>query len=219
MTTSPVHQLPDSEICTAAIEFVRTVSEPFVFNHVMRSAIYADTIGQKQKLTYDREVVCVSAVLHDLGWTDIVPVQERFEVESADAAKEFLARQGMSELNLEIVWDAIALHTTLGIPQRKCREIALCQMGIFADLGVISPELMTHDLVNALLDDYPWLDVGESVVQTLVGLYERNPKAAESHVVSDCCVRRVPGFQRTNMCDFLLDERKFRRAPEPQRLA
>src|SRR6516165_4719501 len=82
-------QLPDSELCRASIEYARAVSEPFLFHHVMRSAIYADLIGRARRLQYDREVLCVSAVLHDLGLTRVAPVDARFEVEGADAAKAF----------------------------------------------------------------------------------------------------------------------------------
>jgi len=93
-------------------------------------------------MKFDREVLCVSAVLHDLGLTMIAPVEVRFEIEGADLAKDFLARKGMSERHLEIVWDAIALHTTPEIPLRKCSEVALCQLGIAADLGIAPPDVI-----------------------------------------------------------------------------
>ena len=67
---------------------------------------------------------------NDLGLTALAPGRARFEIEGADAAQQFLARQGMSGRSIEIAWDAIALHTTAEIPQRKCAEVALCQLGI-----------------------------------------------------------------------------------------
>jgi hypothetical protein len=201
----PEIQLPDSELCRASIEYARAVSEPFLFHHVMRSAIYADQIGRARGFQYDREVLCVSAVLHDLGLTRVAPVEARFEVEGADAAKEFLARQGMSERYLEIVWDAIALHTTAEIPLRKGPEIALCHMGIATDLALLPPGVVTDEVIDRVLDAYPWLDIGETLLASVVGLYERNPKAAMSHVVADTCERRVTGFRRFNFCDHLAE--------------
>src|SRR5260221_6216502 len=112
--------LPDTALCNAALEYARTVSEPFLFHHVVRSAMLGDWIGRERGLKYDREVLCVAAVLHDLGLTAIAPVHARFEVEGADLAKEFLAKHGMRDRDVEIVWDAIALHTTSEIPGRKC---------------------------------------------------------------------------------------------------
>src|ERR1700722_14593998 len=99
--------LPDSGLCVAAIEYARHVSEPVLFHHVMRSAVFADAIGRQRKIKFDREVLCVAAV------------QARFELEGADAAKEFLVKRGMTEGDVEIVWEAIALHTTAEIPSRR----------------------------------------------------------------------------------------------------
>jgi hypothetical protein len=209
--TSPQIGLPDTELCTAAIEYARTVSDPFLFHHVMRSAILADVIGRERGIKYDREVLCVSAVLHDLGLTRIAPVQARFEIEGADLAREFLAKRGMTERQVEIVWDAVALHTTAEIPARKCSEIALCQLGIATDLGLTPPDVVSHEAVNAVLAAYPWLETHESLLATLVGLYQKNPEAAASAVVAEVCERRVPGFKRSNLCDRLVD----RSAPHP----
>jgi HD domain len=195
----------DTELCAAAVKYARTVSEPFLFHHVMRSALFADFIGQARGVKYDRELLWVSAVLHDLGLTKIAPVEARFEIEGADLAKEFLATKGMSERQLEIVWDAIALHTTAEIPSRKCAEIALCQLGIAFDLGIASPDSVSHEMVKAVLAAYPWLDIHESLLTTLVGLYRKNPRAAASNAVAEVCERRVPGFHRPNLCDRMID--------------
>jgi hypothetical protein len=135
--------LPDSELCVAAIDYARNVSEPALFHHVMRSAVFADAIGRQLKMKFDREVLCVAAVLHDLGLTKLAAVQTRFELEGADAAKEFLVKRGMSEGDIETVWEAIALHTTAEIPSRRSPEVALCQMGIAIDLFALPPDLMT----------------------------------------------------------------------------
>jgi len=197
--------LPDSELCNAAVAYARTVSDPFLFHHVMRSAILADSIGRRSGVTFDREVLCVSAVLHDLGLTTIAPVQMRFEIEGADLAKDFLANKGMSERHLEIVWDAIALHTTAEIPSRKCTEVALCQLGIAADLGIAPPDAISNETVHDVLAAYPWLDMHESLPKALVGLFHKNPRAATSNAVSEACDRRVSGFTRFNLCDRLLD--------------
>lgn len=196
--------LPDTELCNAAVQYARTVSDPFLFHHVMRSALLADAIGRRSGMKFDREVLCVSAVLHDLGLTTIAPVQMRFEIEGADLAKDFLARRGMSERHLEIVWDAIALHTTPEIPSRKCSEVALCQIGIAADLGIAPLDAISDATVDEVLAAYPWLDMHEWLLTTLVGLFHKNPKAAASSPVADACEQRVSGFKRFNLCDRLI---------------
>src|SRR6476660_4467654 len=195
----------DTELCAAAIQYARTVSDPFLFHHVMRSALFADVISRERGVKYDRELLWVSAVLHDLGLTKIAPVEARFEIEGADLAKEFLAKKGMSEHQVEIVWDAIALHTTSQIPSRKCAEIALCQLGIAVDLGIAPADIVRHETVDEVMAAYPWLETHELLLKTLVGLYQKNPRAAASNAVAEVCERRVPGFHRSNLCDRLVD--------------
>jgi hypothetical protein len=208
--------LPDTELCNAAVEYARIASEPFLFHHVMRSASLADSIGRKSGVTFDREVLCVSAVLHDLGLTKLAAVQMRFEIEGADLAKDFLAKKGMSERHLEIVWDAIALHTTAEIPSRKGGEVALCQLGIAADLGIAPPEVVGAETIDEVLAAYPWLDMHESLLTALVGLFHKNPKAASSNPVAEACERRVSGFKRFNLCDRLVETHAQRNGGIPR---
>lgn len=207
--------LPDSELCRAAIDYARAVSEPFLFHHVMRSAIFAELIGQQRRLVYDREILCVSAVLHDLGLSQLARVEARFEIEGADFAKAFLTqRGGVSERQAELVWDAIALHTTAEIPLRKSNEIALCHLGIAADLAMLPPGLLSDQTLDEVMSLYPWLDINEALFAVLVGLYRKNPKAAASGAVADACERRVPGFKRFNLCDHLVDRNERRRSSD-----
>lgn len=197
-------QRPDTELCSAATELAQRVSAPFLLNHVIRSWIYAEWLGQQRGTPYDREALYVATVLHDLGLTDLVPVQLRFEIEGADAAKEFLARHGMAERRIELVWDAIALHTTAQIPLRKAPEIALCHLGIAHDIRGSSAEVSAGGVDQRALAAYPRLELPGELLGTLVNLYRKNPAAAASHAVADACERLVPGFRRVNLCDVLL---------------
>ena len=198
--------LPDSELCVAAIEYARNISEPSLFHHVMRSAIFADAIGRKRKMKFDPEVLCTATVLHDLGLTKLAAVQARFELEGADAAKEFLVKRGMSERNVEIVWEAIALHTIAEIPLRRSPEVALCQMGVGTDLFALPPDLMTAEQLDEIFEAYPWLGLNDALPSTLVGLFKKNPKALSSNAVADACTLHVPGFKRFNFCEHLVDK-------------
>ncbi|HKO93905.1 MAG TPA: HD domain-containing protein [Polyangiaceae bacterium] len=197
-------QLPDSALCQAATELAQRVSEPFLFNHVMRSCLYAECLGRQRQQTYDRELLYVSTLLHDLGLTGLAPLRERFEVEGADLAKDFLARQGMSEAALELAWDAIALHTTAGIPTRKQPVISLCHLGTACDIRGLPDNAELSALRSAVQAAYPWLALQRALPDTLAGLYRQSPAAVSSHAVADACDRLVPGFRRFNLCDVLL---------------
>jgi hypothetical protein len=194
-------RLPDSPLCAATTEYARSVSDPFLFNHVMRSYVFAELCGQHSGAAHDSELLYVACVLHDLGLTSIAPARERFEIEGADAARTFLSRHGMSDRALDTVWDAIALHTTMAIPQRKCAEIALCQLGIAVDVGVAPIDV--GPALPDLLAAFPRLGFKRALVDALAHLYHRDPAAAASHAVADACERRVPGFRRFHLCDVL----------------
>lgn len=196
-------RLPDTPLCHAATQFAQRVSEPYLFHHVMRSYVYADWIGRKRGWNYDRETLYVATVLHDLGLTSLAPVRERFEIEGADAAKAFLAKEGANQRMLDQVWDAIALHTTAEIPLRKSPEVALCQLGIGSDIRGLAGDSSNDPVTAEALRAYPWLGLNEALLNDLVCLYRKNPVASASHAVADACERRVEGFRRINLCDML----------------
>jgi hypothetical protein len=204
---------PDSALCVAARQFVARIGPPVLEHHVLRSYLYAEWLGRKRRLSYDREVLYVATVLHDLGLTDLATARSRFEVEGADLARDFLAERGMDERRLDLVWEAIALHTTAEIPQRRSVEVSLCQLGIAADVRGLPDVDAEPGLVQHALEAYPWLDMDEALLASLVAVYRKNPAAAASHAVADACERRVPGFRRFSLCDILV-ERARQQAPE-----
>jgi UTP:GlnB (protein PII) uridylyltransferase len=82
-------------------------------------------LGIRDGLKCDRELLYLGAIMHDLGLTERFDAEQRFEVNGADAARAFVLEHGLSDEKAEIVWDAIALHTSIGIAVRKQPEIAL----------------------------------------------------------------------------------------------
>jgi hypothetical protein len=194
---------PDTRAVRAALEHARDVSPPYLFGHVMRSYFFAELLVRQSRARVDRELLCTACVLHDLGMVDTAPGEQRFELEGADAARRFLAGHGVDARGQDVVWDAIALHTTPEIPQRKGGEIALCQGGIAIDVGVVPPPAGETDAVRAILAAYPRAGFTDGLVGALVGLHAKHPRAAASAAVADACDRHVPGFRRPNVCDAL----------------
>ncbi|MGH1348393.1 MAG: HD domain-containing protein [Nannocystales bacterium] len=192
--------LPDSPLCVASRAYAERVSPPFLFNHVMRTYAFAATVGGRGP-TYDAEVLYIGCILHDLGLCETVPTNERFEVDGADAAQEFLTRQGMPERQVELVWDAIALHTTAVIPQRKQPEIALVQLGAALDVGVVPLEMLSPGALEQILDRWPRLGFKQALMELLKQRLLDDPRAATSHVIADVGCRHVAGFETPNFCD------------------
>src|SRR5262245_32560079 len=122
--------VPDSPLITEALEYAKRVCEPYLFNHAMRSWLFAAKIGQVRHVDCDLEVVAVGTVLHDIGLTTSVPGPNRFEVNGAAAAVSFIKDRGLSPRRAQLVWDLIALNSTPSIAIHKEPEVAVGTMGI-----------------------------------------------------------------------------------------
>ena len=94
---------------------------------------------QARGLGFDPELLYAGAMFHDMGLTPKhASAHERFEVNSANAARDFLRSHGIAEREIEIVWAAIALHTTPGIPPHIHPVIALVTAGVEMDVLAIA---------------------------------------------------------------------------------
>src|SRR5215813_13399275 len=103
--------VPDSPLIMAVIEYAQRLSEPYLFNHAMRSWLFAEAIGRIKGIEYDREVVAIGTILHDIGLTVSVSGPNRFEVNGADAALSFIKGERLSDRRAQLTWDLIALNS------------------------------------------------------------------------------------------------------------
>src|SRR3954464_5920860 len=93
--------LPDSEIASAAKQFVYDVSPAFVAHHCLRSYLYGRELAAAKGLQPDvdsaGELVFLRCMLRALGLADHANGDQRFEVDGADAAARFLRPGGRPE--------------------------------------------------------------------------------------------------------------------------
>src|SRR6202047_4675519 len=134
----PGVRIPDIKLAQAATELVRDTESDLLFHHSTRVYYFGALAGLRKKLKFDPELLYIGAMFHDMGLTkEYSSATERFEVDSANAARDFLRQHGITDASIDIVWDAIALHTTPGIPQHKKPEVALVTAGVEMDvLGI-----------------------------------------------------------------------------------
>ncbi|RZL11537.1 MAG: HD domain-containing protein, partial [Hymenobacter sp.] len=119
-------RLPDSTLAQQATELLLDHGTEFLYNHSLRVFVYGMLNGERAKVSFDQELLYVSAVFHDLGLTKhYCSKHKRFEVDGADAARSFLQSHGIPAHDAQVVWDAIALHTTIGVAEWKEPEVAL----------------------------------------------------------------------------------------------
>jgi hypothetical protein len=80
---------------------------------------------------------------------------ERFEVDGANAARNFLCSHSIAEKDIETVWTAIVLHTTPGIPQHMHPVIALVTAGVEMDVLGIAFAEFTEAEREAVIHAHP----------------------------------------------------------------
>src|SRR6201981_558116 len=107
--------LPDSKLAREVTELVRDTEPPPLFHHSSRVYYWGALTGGRHSLRFDPELLYAGAMFHDMGLTSqYASADKRFEVDSANAAREFLRSHGIAEQDVATVWTAIALHTTPG---------------------------------------------------------------------------------------------------------
>ena len=110
--------IPDSLLAKEATDILREHSTDLLFNHSIRVYLFAAEQGRQQKLHFDPELLYVASAFHDFGLIKKFSSQnERFEVDGANAARQFLTAHNVPEEQVQTVWEAIALHTTPGITE------------------------------------------------------------------------------------------------------
>ena len=170
-------RVPDSAIARKAVDLATRVSPDVVRTHVLRTFVFGSLVGKAQGLRYDEELFFLGAVLHDLGLTAEFRSTDRFEVVGADAADKFLKGESVSAEHREIVWDAIALHTSSGIASRKRPEIALVHIGAGIDVLGLQLDKLPPALVAATLEALPRHDFKNAFFATLVETVTQTPKS------------------------------------------
>ena len=211
MTTQSMRSIagvsvPDSPLIEAAIEYAQGLSEPYLFNHAMRSWLFAAKIGQVKAIECDEEVVAVGAILHDIGLTNGVGGDNRFEVNGANAARSFIEERGLSDRRAQLVWDLVALNSTASIALHKEPEVALGTMGIGLDYGGFGFEaLIPPAEMAAILEAFPRLKMKQNFAETCRHLVEARPETSSDNFLRDFGERFVPGYKPVSAVDLLMN--------------
>jgi hypothetical protein len=195
--------LPDSRAVQEAYAQAGDESEPWLFNHVVRSWLYGAKLTQVRKLSPDAELVAVAVLLHDLGLSRGGAPDRRFEVVGADAARTFALSQGMGERRAETIWDAIALHTTGSIGQFKGVDVACSGSGIGCDFGGAGYQQLSEDDKYVILSAYPRLRMKHELTECLCGIARNHPNTTRDNFIADFGVKYLPGYTRISAVDFL----------------
>ena len=169
-------RVPDSPLIAEALEYAQKVYEPYLFNHAVRSWLFAEAIGRIRGIDYDREVVAIGTLLHDIGLTASVPGPNRFEVNGADAARSFIKGKGLSDRRAQLIWDLVALNSTPSLALHKEPEVAVGTMGIGLDYGGFGFELIPSTDMTNILTAFPRLRMKDKFSETCCRLVSATPE-------------------------------------------
>lgn len=197
--------VPYTAMIIGALQYAQRLSEPYLYNHAMRSWLFATRIGQLKNIDCDQEVVAVGTILHDVGLTAGVPGPNRFEVNGADAARAFIKERGLSDNRSQLIWDLVALNSTPSIALHKEPEVALGTMGIGLDWGGFGLELIPTAEIAEIVAAFPRLKMKHSFAETCRHLVETRPETSYDNFLSDFGERFVPGYQRISTVDLLMN--------------
>src|SRR5262245_11196378 len=197
--------VPDTPVITLALERARSDSEAYLFNHAVRSWLFAARIAQLRSIAHDGEVLAVGTLLHDLTLTKDFKGPRRFEVEAADIARAFVREQGFDDRRAQLIWDSVALNSTPSISSFKETEVALCNAGIGLDWAGWQYDQFPSEEMTVILDAYPRLDMKRSFTESVCGLVTRCPETTYDNFARDFGIRFVPGYTSASTVDLLMN--------------
>jgi hypothetical protein len=197
--------VPDSPLITEVLEYAQKLYDPYLYNHAMRSWLFAAKIGQSKGIDCDLEVVAVGTILHDIGLSAAVSGSNRFEVTGAAAARSFVEERGISPRRAQLIWDLVALNSTPSIALHKETEVALGTMGIGLDYGGFFLELVPSADMTEILRGFPRLKMKTKFAETCCRLVAAKPETSYDNFLRDFGERFVPGFKPISTVDLLMN--------------
>jgi hypothetical protein len=197
--------IPDSSIAQQATELLLEHGTEFIYNHSLRVFLFSSLNGKRKQLKYDEELLYVASVFHDLGLTKQYSSTDlRFEVDGANAARDFLKSHNLPKESLQLVWDTIALHTTIGIAEHKEPEVALMYSGVGLDVMGEGYEHLSDQNRIEILEAFPRDDFKKKIIPTFFSGFEHKTETTFGNIKADVCAYMIPNFHRKNFCDCIL---------------
>lgn len=211
--------IPDSKLARAITEYIRDTESELLFNHSSRVYHFGALAGVHRGLEFDRELLYAGAMFHDLG---LMPEHssrhERFEVDGAHAARDFLRSHGIPEADVYTVWTAIALHTTPGVPQHMHPVVALVTAGVEMDVLGLTYDEYTDAEREAIVKAFPRTPgFKEDIIDAFYNGIRHKPETTFGNVKADVIADKEPHFHRSNFCSVIRGSKWSAAAHSPYR--
>jgi len=211
MTTSSIDtvagiRVPDSALARDVTEYIRDVEDDVLFNHSRRVFFFGALQGLRRGLQPDLELLYAAAMFHDLGLTERYRSSTiRFEVDGANAAREFLAARGIDEAGVDKVWLGIALHTTPGVPEFLAPEVALLQAGVEVDVVGVGREDLAPEALAAVTAVHPRPQFKQNILAAFNDGMKHRPHTTFGTMNDDVLAHCDATFARVDFVDLILN--------------
>jgi hypothetical protein len=196
--------VPDTPLVGRAMEFARRRCEPYLFNHVVRSWLFAVRLGQLQEIGHDGEVLAVGTLLHDITLNQAFAGPRRFEVEAADQARDFARGEGLDDRRAQLIWDGVALNSTPSIGLYKEAEVSLCTAGICLDVIGLNYDRIAKGEVEAIVAEFPRLDMKRQMTGCFCSIAQKHPETTYDNFIRDFGERFVSGYAPPSLVDLVM---------------
>jgi hypothetical protein len=197
-------RVPDSRIAREATELILDTTTPLIYHHSRRVFLFGTLQSRVLGIEPDAELLYVAALFHDTG---LVPPYrgkaQRFELDSADAAKSFLTASGFSAAEADVVWTAIALHTTPEVPYKMAPVIAATTVGVETDVLGMRLDCLTQDEIDAVTTVHPRPNFKNEILQAFTEGFQDRPETTFGTMNADVLEHFLPGFHHTDFVEVI----------------
>jgi HD superfamily phosphodiesterase len=176
--------VPETPVCLKAFEYAQSQLPLTILHHSLRVFIYADWLAKREARNWGhdeklRDMMFIACICHDLGATHHHDGEQRFEVEGADAAKEFALSQSISEVQAHDIWTAVAIHTSPHIAERIHPLARLVRLGVLIDFRKATrDDLEANEYVKEIEEKIPRMDIEKVLADAVVEQALRNNNKA-----------------------------------------
>jgi HD superfamily phosphodiesterase len=197
--------IPDTPLVREITEYIRDTEDELLFNHSRRVFLFGALQGHRRGLQPDPELLYAGAMFHDIGLTsDYRTSMLRFEVDGANAARDFLLQRGVDEAAARKVWLSIALHTTPGVPEFLEPEIALVTAGVETDVLGIGRNDLSAKAIQAVTAAHPRPDFKDRILRAFTDGMKHRPRSTFGTVNADVLQHFDDSFVRDDFVEIIL---------------
>jgi HD domain len=197
-------RIPDSRIAIEATELILDKTTSLIYHHSRRVFLFGSLQSRLLGIEPEPELLYVAALFHDTGL--VSPYRgttQRFELDSADAAKSFLTTSGFSDAEADVVWTAIALHTTPEVPYRLDPVIAATTLGVETDVLGMRLDCLTQEDIDAVTAVHPRPNFKNEILQAFTEGFQERPETTFGTMNADVLEHFLPGFHRADFVEVI----------------